>query len=179
MKHLFKTSVAAIIATVAIIGFSAFNSKKVNSSNGVAGYQITLETQESFGANYTWEWSLFNPNPGNGENGTLQALSHWSIPLSPEAEAALVSAEYSTDGGITWISVPLEIERDPSIRMCTKVDVLKFNVGTVGSQPNLYRVTFNAEFGVNTFATSWVKTGGGKTGCNLRYFAGISGTKLF
>ena len=179
MKHLFKTSVAAIIATVAIIGFSAFNSKKVNSSNAVASYEITLENKESFGANYTWEWSLYNPNPGNGDNGTLQNLSHWSIPLTPEAEAALVSAEYSTDGGITWVSVPLEVERDPSIRLCTKVDVLKFNVGTVGSQPNYYRITFNAEFSIDAFAASYVKTGGGLQGCNTKYFAGMGAPKLF
>ena len=80
----------------------------------------------------------------------------------------------------TWISVPLEVERDPAIRMCTKVDVLKFNVGTVGTQPNLYRIVFNAEFGLDALATSYVKTGGGLTGCNVSYFAGVSsGTKLF
>lgn len=179
MKHLFKASVAAIIVTVAIIGFSSFNTKKVNTSNAVASYVISLENKESFGANHTWEWSLYNPNPGNGTNGTLQNLSHWDIPLSPEAEAALISAEYSTDGGITWVSVPLDVERDPAIRACTKVDVLKFNVGTVGSQPNYYRITFDTDFEVSPFATSYVKTGGGLQGCNAQFFAGVSGSKLF
>ena len=67
---------------------------------------------------YEWTWVLTNPNPGNGEDGTLQNVSHFSIALNAEAEAALISAEYSFDG-ITWVSVPIELERDPAIRECT------------------------------------------------------------
>ena len=61
------------------------------------------------------DMGITNPNPGNGDNGTLQDVSHLSIPLSAEAEAALVSAEYSYDG-ITWINVPISMDRDPTIK---------------------------------------------------------------
>jgi hypothetical protein len=96
--------------------------------------------------------------------------------LTPEAEAALVSAEYSFDG-ITWVSSPIVVERDPAIRNCTKVDVLKFNAGTVGSQPTYYRATFSQIFGENPYATSWIRSGI-KTGCNAYYFRGIGSPKL-
>ena len=177
MKHLFTAAIVAIIATVSIIGFSSFTSKK-STANAATCYAINLESMTKSGTTQTWEWSLYNPNPGNGDNGTLQNLSHWDIPLNAAAEAALVSAEYSIDGGITWIAVPLEVERDPAIRMCTGVDVLKFNVGTVGSQTNLYRVVFSQEFGLSPWATSYVKTGGGLQGCNMQYYAGLGAKQL-
>jgi hypothetical protein len=179
MKHLFKACISAIFVTVAIICLSSFNTKKVNTSNAVASYIIGLQSIQSIGANYVWEWSLYNPNPGNGQNGTLQNLRQWDIPLNPAAEAALVSAEYSTNGGITWVSVPIIVENDPSITNCTGEDVLIFDANTVGTQPNLYRVTFNSDIRVSAFATSYVKSFGGVKGCNINYFAGVGGTRLY
>jgi len=176
MKHLFTATIVAIIATVSVIGFSSFKAKKASSNT--TGYQIDLVSTTSENGYQTWVWSLYNPNPGNGNDGTLQNLSHWDISLPSDAEMALVSAEYSTDNGITWVSVPLEMERDPAIRACTKNDVLKFNVGTIGTQTNLYRVVFNDEFTSNQYATSWVKTGGGLQGCNCQYFVGVGSSKL-
>jgi hypothetical protein len=117
-----------------------------------------------------------NPNPGNGTNGTLQDISHWSVPLNAEAEAALVSAQYSFDG-TTWQSATTSVDRDPSIRQCTSVDVLKYDVGTSGGNSTYYRATYANDFVVNPFATSWVKTGGGIQGCNLYYFSG-TGARL-
>ena len=139
-------------------------------------YSVALQSKNMIGTNEQWTWMLTNPNPGNGNNGTLQNVSHWDIALSPTAEAALVSAEYSYDG-INWFSLSIEVERDPSIRMCTQADVLKFNIGTDGSQPVYYRATFDEQFTQNAYATSYIKTGGGLQGCNLYYFNGM-GTRL-
>lgn len=173
MKHFFKLTILASVVTALIFGLSAFTSKK---STAADCYLINLISKGIDGANETWTWSLVNPNPGNGNDGTLQNVSHFDITLSSAAEAALVSAEYSFDG-ITWVTLPIEVERDPAIRACTNVDVLKFNAGTVGDQPTYYRASFNSAFGENPYATSWIKSGN-RTGCNMYYFCGVNQPKL-
>ena len=176
MKHFFKLTILASVVTALIFGLSAFTTAKKTTASS---YQIDLisNSKSIDGISDTWTWSLVNPNPGNGDNGTLQDVSHWSIQISPQAEAALLSAEYSFDG-ITWYSAPTSVDRDPTIKACTSTDVLKFDVGTKGSSPTYYRVAFSTGFSLNPYATSWIKTGGGKQGCNLYYFAGIGGAKL-
>lgn len=170
MKAIYKSFLVAAATTVS---FTLFSFVKPIEKPAVAAYSITLVSTEMVGTNQVWVWTLNNPNPGNGSNGTLQDVSHWDLPLCALAEAALVSAEYSLDGGNTWVSVPLEMERDPSIRLCTSVDVLKFNVGTSGTNTNHYRITFNRQFPVNPTAVSYIKTGGGLKGCNLYLYSGV------
>jgi len=174
MKHFFKLTCAAAVLTAGIITLSSFNKAKKVTTN-VDAYSIQLlsnGSDESRGTGtYEWTWVLTNPNPGNGEDGTLQNVSHFDIALNAEAEGALISAEYSFDG-ITWISVPIEVERDPSIRKCTTTDVLKFNAGTVGDQPTYYRATFSEEFGTNPYSASWINSGS-RTGCNMYFFSGV------
>jgi len=174
MKHFFKLTILASVVTALIFGLSAF--KAANTAN-VDSYQISLMSKETDGTNETWTWSLTNPNPGSGDNGTLQDVSHVSLPLRAEAEAALVSAEYSYDG-INWTSNPISMDRDPAIKQCTSVDVLKFDVGTTGDAPLYYRVTFNDQFESNAWATCYIKTGGGRNGCNMYYYTGVAGAKL-
>ena len=156
-----------------VIGLSSFNKVK---KAAASAYQITSVSSEKngIGEQQQWTWAVTNPNPGNGDNGTLQDVSHWSIPLSPLAEAALVSAEYSFDQ-ITWVSVSIQMDRDPTLKLCTKEDVLKFDVGTKGGEPTYYRITFDRGFTTNAWASSYIKTGGGRNGCNLYYFAGVGG----
>ena len=153
------------------IGFSSFKNVKKTTA---AAYQITSISTEKNGTGeqQQWTWSVTNPNPGNGDNGTLQDVSHWSIPLSPLAEAALISAEYSFDG-ISWINVSIQVDRDPTIKSCTTNDVLKFDVGTIGSEPTYYRITLDRAFTSNAWAASYIKTGGGRNGCNTYYFSGV------
>ena len=170
MKHLFKTALVVAVIAASIVSLSAFVAKKKTTS--VDSYQIVLLTKNALGSNTEWTWSLTNPNPGNGNNGTLQNLSHWDLALNEQAEAALVSAEYSYDG-VNWLTSTIEVERDPSIRVCTVTDVLKFNAGTSAGTPTYYRATFNADMAVNPYATSWIKTGGGLQGCNLYYYSGM------
>jgi len=170
MKHLFKTALVVAVIAASFISLSAFVSKK--KATAVDSYQIVLVSKTNVGANVEWTWTLTNPNPGNGNNGTLQDLSHWDLALNEQAEAALVSAEYSFDGS-NWTNSTIEVERDPSIRYCTGTDVLKFQAGSTGSAPTYFRATFSADMTVNNFATSWVKTGGGQQGCNLYFYAGM------
>jgi hypothetical protein len=172
MKHFFKLTILASVVTALIFGLSAFTSVKTANADA---YQISLVSKSTEGTNETWTWSLVNPNPGNGSNGTLQNVSHFDISLNSQAEGSLVSAEYSFDG-ITWVSVPIEIERDPAIRACTTTDVLKFNAGTVGGEPTYYRATFTESFSVNPYATSWINSGN-RTGCNMYFFSGVGWRK--
>jgi len=154
------------------IALTAFHSDIGEKKPVVSSYAITLLSKNATNGGEQWTWELVNPNPGNGSNGTLQNVSHWDMAIPPAAEAALLSAEYSYDG-VTWFSLPIEVERDPSIRMCTSIDVLKFDVGTTGSEPVYYRATFSEEFQYSAYATSYIKTGGGLKGCNLYYFGGL------
>lgn len=174
MKHIFKSLVVLAVFAASFITLSSFIAKK--KASAVDSYQILLVSKNNAGGLSEWTWQLSNPNPGNGNNGTLQDVSHWSVPLSAIAEAALVSAQYSTDG-VTWTSASTVVDRDPSIRLCTTVDVLKFAHGTSGTAPLYLKATFNTDFSINPWATSWIKTGGGLQGCNLYYFSGM-GTKL-
>jgi hypothetical protein len=177
MKHFFKLTCVAAILTAGIISLSSF--KKEIAATNTDAYTIALVSSSSDASRglYEWTWTLSNPNPGDGNDGTLQDVSHWSISISPEAEAALISAEYSMDG-ITWTTVSTSVDRDPGIKLCTGTDVLKFDIGTTGTAPTYYRVTTSQDFNINPYSTSWIKTGGGRQGCNLYYFSGIGGAKL-
>ena len=175
----FSTLFGAGIVATCLFTFSSYSPiKKPKKPAPAMAYSIQLIGKEDVGTGEQWTWSLTNPNPGNGNNGTLQDVSHWSMALPATAEAALVSAEYSNDGS-NWHSLPIEVERDPSIRVCTTIDVLKFNVGTNGADPVYYRAAFSKKFNNNAYATSYIKTGGGLTGCNLYYFAGLSASERF
>ncbi len=172
MKQLDKTFFISAAIAVLTIGLSSFSSLTKKLTPPVSAYTITFLGKEALNGNYQWTWSVVNPNPGNGSNGTLQNISHWSLPLCPTAEASIVSASYSYDN-INWNSVSINMDRDPSIRSCTSVDVLKFDVGTSGTAPLYCRIVFNQDFSVNPLAVSYIKTGGGLQGCNVYTYSGI------
>ncbi len=172
MKHLFKMTLVVAVIAACYFMLSAFIVKKKVKPNAVDAYQIVLVTKNNIGSDTEWTWSVTNPNPGNGTNGTLRDVSHWDVALPAEAEAALVSAEYSFDGA-NWHSSSIVVERDFSIKLCTLVDVLKFDAGTTGNAPTYYRCVFDADFTLNPFATSWIKNGGGQQGCNFYYYTGM------
>ncbi len=177
MKHFFKLTLVAAVITAGTLVLSSFAEGKKEKNTAIDSYSIQLTSKCLVGTCEQWTWVLTNPNPGNGNNGTLQDVSHFDIPLTADAEAALVSAEYSFDG-ITWYSVPLSVDRDPTIRACTSVDVLKFDVGTIGTAPTYYRITFSDDFDASPWAKCYIKTGGGRTGCNMYYFTGVYTRKL-
>ncbi len=165
------TRTLGLVAAIIAVSFS-LSSFKRSTIAVESSYTIELISKTPSGTGETWTWSVTNPNPGNGSNGTLQDISHWSMPLPAAAEASLLKAEYSYDG-VNWFSVNTVVDRDPSIKACTGVDVLKFDVGTTGTQPTYYRISLGTTFNVNTFAFSYIKTGGGQQGCNLYLFSGL------
>ena len=177
MKNSLKSTIVLALAVASFATFSAFRSaKKITPPAVPYTIQKLSENVSVGGGLYQWSWQINNPNPGNGNNGTLQDVSHWSVPFNEQTEAALVSAEYSYDG-VNWHSTSPIMDRDPSIRACTGIDVLKFDVGTSGTAPTYYRVTLNATFNVNAFSVSYIKTGGGQQGCNVYFFQG-TGTRI-
>ena len=89
----------------------------------------------------------------------------------------MISADYSYDG-VTWTSVAAAMDRDPAIKACTVADVLKFDQGTTGLEPLYIRITLDDQFETNTWATCYIKTGGGRNGCNMYYYHGVAGPKL-
>lgn len=171
MKQVFKMALVVAILAASYATLTAFVKTKKTKTNSAAVYEIVLVTKNTIGTDSEWTWSVTNPNPGSGTNGTLRDVSHWDVSLPASAEDALVSASYSFDG-VNWFNSPIVVERDFSIKLCTLVDVLKFDAGTTGSAPTYYRAVFNADFALNPFATSWIKNGGGQQGCNLYYYTG-------
>jgi hypothetical protein len=176
MKRFTKIILASVVATAGIITLVSFVPAKTKAKAPAFDYgynivNVSNNVPISPGV-YQWVWTLTNPNPGNGLNGTNQDVSHWDIPLNEQAEAALVSAEYSYDG-VTYFSANPEMRRDPSIRLCTTTDVLKFEAGTSGSAPTYFRLCLSAQFAVQPNSTSYIKTGGGQTGCNIFLFTGV------
>lgn len=176
MKKVFTLFCASVIVTGSFFTLSSF-SKNPSKKAPVASYSIQLQGTNLIGTSEEWIWMVTNPNPGNGQNGTLQDISHWSVALPPAAEAALVSAAYSRDG-VNWHSAPTSVDRDPSIKFCTNIDVLKFDVGSNGTDPVYFKAVFNKKFATNPYSTSWIKTGGGMQGCNVHYFAGMGGERF-
>ena len=69
---LIESASAAITTTLPVEG----------QSDCVGPYKVILESVTNNGnGTYSWVWSVQNPNPGNGSNGTFQNLSHWDITL--------------------------------------------------------------------------------------------------
>src|SRR6185503_4064089 len=162
MKHTFKIMIGVAVIAASFMTLAAFTGK-TKKPNSVDAYQIVLVTKNTVGDNTEWTWTVTNPNPGNGSNGTLKDVSHWDVTLPQQAENALIDAQYSFDG-VNWNNSPIVVERDFSIKLCTLVDVLKFDAGTSGSAPTYYKAVFDADFALNPFATSWIKNGGGQQG---------------
>jgi hypothetical protein len=113
-------------------------------------------------------WSIQNPAPGNGSNGTLQNLSHWDFVPSDCLDdnwQDVLSASYNQGAG--WVAItPLPtIEPDPSLVKfgCTSGDVFKFDQGTTGSAITQYRIVMNGHWGTGDM-TVFFKSGT-NTGC--------------
>jgi hypothetical protein len=142
-------------------------------------YNVSLSRTFASGQT-TFVWTITNPNPGNGSGTTLQDLSHWSfVPGCPgnngleQNWSDIIKAEYSYDNGATWtlISPTPVLAPDPS-QTCSSANVFKFNVGTNGSTPTLYKLVVMGNYAQdnNNFA---VFKSGGRTGCCTRTIPGI------
>lgn len=112
-------------------------------------YTITLESKTLVSGNWEWVWSIFNPNPGNGTNGTSQDMSHWGMQFGQCFNwQNVVGAAYSTNG-TSWTSFTPVYQVDPS-QSCVTTPVLKYNVGTTGTAKTYYRLVLNANYAIGS-----------------------------
>jgi hypothetical protein len=158
-----STVLFASLLTAGAIGIMSF--KPVNSQRKIttaATYDAQHISTVQAGSNYVWTWSVTNPNPGNGNNGTLQNLSHWSLAISDVmSRDNIVSVAYSNDG-INWVSMPVSYAIDKS-QSCYAGTVLKFDHGTTGSAPTYYQLVVNQDFSAGTTTANFKS--GANTGC--------------
>ncbi|HEY1023751.1 MAG TPA: hypothetical protein VGE26_01200 [Sphingobacteriaceae bacterium] len=111
---------------------------------------------------FTWIWSVTNPKPGNGSNGTVQDLSHWGISLGDCASLKdIVQVSTSTDGN-NWKNLEVSYKQDKS-QDCYSSPVLKFDAGTSNTKTTYYKVILNKDFSVEK-RDAYFKSGK-NTGC--------------
>src|SRR3990170_1639703 len=123
------------------------NAKPVANSSNCTGYQVVLDRQFADGKT-TFTWTITNPKPGNGSGTTIQDLSHWDFVPSTCLDAnwqSVLTAEYNNGTGWQTSSVigtyVNDIKPDPSLTgSCYGDDVFKFDQGTKGSTPTMYRL---------------------------------------
>jgi hypothetical protein len=134
-------------------------------------YNIVLESRTQLAdGNWEWIWSVQNPNPGNGSNGTVQNLSHWGMQFNACFNlASMVTAGYSADG-VTWTSFTPTYQSDPS-QSCMTVPVLKFDFGTTGGNKSYYKLVVSNNYPAGS-APGYYKSGA-NTGCCTFTFSGI------
>ena len=145
-----------------------------------------LITEGEHAGRWEWIWSIQNPNPGNGENGTIQDLSHWGITL-PEcvtlANIKLAKAFTLTGEPLLWAPFTPTYQPDKSFADCPSgsVDVtggkpiLKFNYGTTGSTITYYALVIDKDLPVDEAGVAFYKSGCniGGTGTGVTCFPGV------
>jgi hypothetical protein len=133
-------------------------------------YVVTLESHSQVGSTWEWVWSVQNSNPGNGNGGTIQDLSHWGMQFGPcNVMSSVVGAAYSSNG-VTWTNFTPVYEVDPN-QGCMTTPVLKFDYGTTGSAKSYYKLIVNNDF--EEAASNGYYKSGVKTGCCTFTFQGI------
>ena len=131
-------------------------------------YVVTLESKTAASGNWTWIWSVQNPNPGNGTNGTFQDMSHWGMQFGQCLNwADVVGAAYSADG-ITWTTFTPVYQPDPS-QSCVSTAVLKYALGTTGSAKSYYKLILNKNYSVNPQAPAYYKSGARMPCCTFTF----------
>ncbi|HEY6504196.1 MAG TPA: hypothetical protein VIZ28_09505 [Chitinophagaceae bacterium] len=161
-------------AVTVITEQTGVNAKK-GSSSGTCNpdaYVITLESRTQVNGYWEWVWSVYNPNPGNGNNGTAQGLSHWGMQLAGCVNPASVTGgAYSSDGQ-NWSSFSPSYQPDPS-QGCMTTPVIKFDFGTSGSAKSYYKLVVSQDYSEG-LVPGYYKSGS-NTGCCTFYFTGIGG----
>ena len=143
---------------------------RIASASVCSAYIISLESITQNGANWEWIWSVQNPNPGNGNNGTVQNLSHWGMQFgSCFIWSSVVGAAYSSNGN-AWTSFTPVYTVDPS-QSCMTTPVLKFDFGTTGNTPSYYKLVLNQNLQPG-YVPGYFKSGS-RTGCCTFNFMGV------
>ena len=123
----------------------------------VCAYVVDLESVSYVFGFTIFKWSVYNPNPGNGYNGTIQDLSHFGIVL-PDCVAAcdvISKGEYGVDRS----------------QDCYKEPYLKFDYGTEGKDKSYYIVAVKGKYTIGKNLA--VFKAGYKTGCCVKEIKGI------
>jgi hypothetical protein len=151
----------------AVAAFDTAGEAEIASST----YDASLIEVSQQGANeYAWTWTVTNPSPGSGSDGTLQNLSHWSMAVGDVMQLSnIVSVSYSTDG-IAWNHLPVSLAIDKS-QDCYTGTVLKFDYGTVGAEPTYYKLVVNTAFSQTVTLANFKS--GKTTGCYNGYVASL------
>jgi hypothetical protein len=144
-------------------------------------YTVTLESiVDNSNGTFTWTWSVFNPNLGNGSNGTAQNLSHWVVKLgSCVLFENVVGGAISTDG-TTFTPFTPTWEQDASFLNTCGVstgNVLKFDKGTTGAAKSYYQLTINRDVEIDTEVLAHYKSGN-NTPCGTFNFPGFGCERL-
>lgn len=135
-----------------------------------AAYNIVLESRTLVNGNWEWVWSVQNSNPGNGNNGTVQNLSHWGMQFGSCFNwSSVVSAAYSSNG-YNWTGFTPVFQSDPS-QSCMTAPVFKFDYGTIGSSKSYYKLVMNQAY-EPSIVPGYYKSGA-NTGCCTFTFTGI------
>ncbi len=160
------------------------------------GYTIGLVSTPA-GGQTEFVWTIANPNPGNGKNGTIQNLSHWDFVAeacdNPDNNIvnnwdhiALVAYRYGTTGDwqLLYTTDPTDVypnppvpAPDPSITGCSGANMFKFDQGTSGSTPTQYKIVLDGSWTKAT-TTAWFKSGA-NTGCCTQQIEGIGCLQAF
>lgn len=151
---------------------AAFDTAEATTENTSATYDAALiEVSQTGASEYAWTWTVTNPVPGNGRDGTtLQNLSHWSMAAGDMIQHSnIVSVSYSLDG-IGWTELPVNLAIDKS-QDCYTGTVLKFDYGTIGSQPTYYKLVVNQPFSQSVTLANFKS--GKFTGCYNGYVASL------
>jgi hypothetical protein len=131
-------------------------------------YVITLESRTQVGSNWEWIWSVLNPNPGNGTNGTSQDMSHWGMQFGPcFTWTHVVGAAYSTDG-VSYTAFTPTYQVDPS-QSCLTTPVLKYNVGTSGTAKTYYKLVLSANYAPTNTEPGYYKSGSRMPCCTFTF----------
>ena len=138
-------------------------------------YEISLvsKTYNATANRTTFVWKVVNPHPGNGNDGTVQDLSHWGFTINPCSNPAdalhqsdIVSAGTgSSSNPANHSPLNVEIHVDPSQNCTANIPVLKFDVGTNGSTPRYYSLVLSGNWGTADLHAYYKS--GSRTGCGL------------
>lgn len=155
--------------SAAVVTGNSLSAREAGVCNSNA-YIITLESKTQVNGNWEWTWSVQNSNPGTGDNGTVQDLSHWGMQFGTcVTNSSIVGAAYSANG-TSWTSFTPVYQVDPS-QGCMTTPVLKFDFGTTGSAKTYYKLVVNQNYEVGT--TPGYYKSGKVTGCCTFNFTGI------
>jgi hypothetical protein len=169
-----RTLLGIGILAMSFFGLTAFAPKsKAVTTNLPGEYSVQMVSNTQVGEGYEWIWTVTNPNPGNGTNGTIQNLSHWSIAVANTITVQnVIGVAYSTDG-ITWHNLTPSVAVDKS-NDCAIGTQLKFDYGTTGGEPTYYRLILDTDFAEDGTSIANFKSGS-RTGC---YTSSVSGPSL-